>query len=118
MRGAGPRTANSKPAFNPLSSPTGCRWTRRTRSTFPRNRKPFGTFTARAPRRDNSQELSRLGARAVKVPNGFRFLGNVERVRRVHLHPVGELKGLNAGFELAVLGPAPRMLLVQLMQQI
>ena len=48
----------------------------------------------------------------------LRLLLRLERIGRLHLHPVGQFKGLNARFELRVLVPAAGMFLVQLMQQI
>ena len=46
------------------------------------------------------------------------LFSDVERVRGVNLHAVGQLEGLNASFELAVPSAAAGMLLVQGVEQV
>ncbi len=48
----------------------------------------------------------------------LRLFRDVEGVRGVHLHPISQFEGLDAGFHLRILGPAPGVLFVELLQQI
>jgi hypothetical protein len=48
----------------------------------------------------------------------LRFLAHVERIGSVHLHPVGEFKGLDARFELRVACAPSLVLGVELLEQV
>src|SRR5688500_13035307 len=64
------------------------------------------------------QCLTSVDTGAVHLPNGFRLGRNVKSIRGVHLHPISQLKGLDAGFELGVVIALLLMFLVQLIEQI
>ena len=66
-------------------------------------------------RREN---LPRLRALAIHRADVRRLLADVERVRRLHLHPVGQLEGCDARFELSLARTGRRVALVQGAEQI
>ena len=66
---------------------------------------PCQTWTKRTPRSSSRRairHLPGLRAGAVHVADVLRLAADVERVGRVHLHAVGQLEGLDAGFELRI----------------
>src|SRR2546421_12831789 len=65
-----------------------------------------------------NQQLPGLRPRTIKIPDRLRFFGDVEGIRRIHLHSISQFKRLDAGLHLGILRTLPGMLLFQLMQQI
>ena len=57
-----------------------------------------------------------LVAKAVQLLGGLRFLGEIHRLGRGSLHPVGQFIGADAGLEFALAFARLEMLLVQLAQ--
>ena len=55
---------------------------------------------------------------AVQFPGRVGLFGNVERLRRLGLHPESELESLDAGLKLRVMIPAIRALAVHLLQHV
>src|SRR2546423_1229893 len=68
------------------------------------------------PSRD--EQLPRLRAWTVTLADMFRFFGDIERFRGVHLHPIRQFKRLDARFHLRVLTAAPGVFLIELAQEV
>ena len=58
------------------------------------------------------------GVVAVQFERVRRFVGQIGDPRQRVLHPIGQLVGLDAGFQADITSAADEMLLVQLLQQI
>ena len=75
----------------------------------PRLPGPCQSWTNRTPRSTRRRAISSLTCRAVlpvQRRDGCRLLADIERIAGVHLHPVGELEGLNARLQRASRPPA------------
>ena len=64
------------------------------------------------------EQLAAMHAAAVQVADKFRLLVQIKGVRCFALHPVGQLEGLNAGFQLGVALPCLQMALVEPAHQV
>lgn len=64
------------------------------------------------------QELARLCPLAIHFANVFRLARDVEGIGRVQLHPVGQLKGLDARLQLRVVAAFLAMSFVERVQQV
>src|SRR5690606_29230022 len=64
------------------------------------------------------QDLFRLYRIAVHLAGRLRFLADVEGIAGFHLHAIGELKALHAGFELRILLPRLLVAFVEGLKQI
>src|SRR3954469_13813626 len=64
------------------------------------------------------QQLPGLCACAIQVADVLGLFSDVERVRGVNLHAVGQFERLDTSFELAVPSAAAGMLLVQGVEQV
>ena len=68
------------------------------------------------PARD--QCLPPMHARAIHLSDMSRLSCDVERIRRFHLHAIGQFEGLNPRFKPTILAPPSLVFLIELMQQI
>src|SRR6266550_2343249 len=64
------------------------------------------------------QNLPRLRPLSVHRADMCRFARDVEGVSRIHLHAIGELEGLDAGFELGIGRATSLMFGIELRKQI
>ena len=64
------------------------------------------------------EDLPRLRPFAIHLADVLRLAAHIERIRRVHLHPVAQFEGLHARFELRVVLTAALMLGIQGSQKI
>ena len=64
------------------------------------------------------EALAGKSSLAVHVSGGLGFLVDVEGIRRFSLHPIGELKTLNSGFQNRIVIPAGEVLLVEALNQV
>src|SRR5262245_44149201 len=73
------------------------------------------TTFEQAPR---NQQLSTVSCFTIHFANLSRFMADIKSIAGFHLHPIGQLEGLNSCFELRVSGTLVKMALVKLLDQV